>query len=405
MHPLPRYALILPALLLGLTACGTSDAADPAQPTRETLANGAVAIRYPALPPQSGTPLHHSVSVGVMDGDPHKIFGDIRSLEADSAGTVYVLDHQSSEIRAFDASGNYLRTLTRKGSGPGELMAANGIQMTDRGTLWVQDHGQWQLIELSLQGEEIQRLKMPVLAYGYIWDGLFDRAGRFWNTVSHSDEPQVHSPESGLQEGTVRSYLRSYDPRTNQADSISLGDRRYRSHVSHNSQGGYTVRSVPFESFASIIVDPDGGMWMSDREEYRIVRRNEQGDTVLVVEVDMPPEPVTADDRRAYVESFLEREPEERRLAEELVSYAYSHKPLIDQLFLDDERNLWVRRRLDEGKTPEYTIFRPDGSLAGSVRLAFRPSFVPPRVRDGRLYAIVADDFGVQQWVRVDLGG
>lgn len=404
MRPLLGFVHILPAMLLSLTACGTGDAASTAQPTRETLPNGAVAIRYPSLPPTPDSLLHPSLTVGVMDGDPHFIFGDIRSLEADSAGTVYVLDHQSSEIRAFGPSGNYLRSLTRKGSGPGELMTANGIQMTDRGTLWVQDHGQWQMIELTLQGEEIRRLRMPVLAYGFIWEGSVDRAGRFWNTVSHSDEQRPYPPEPGLHEGTIRSYLRSFEPHTERADSIPLGEKQYRSHVSQNSQGGYTYRSVPFESFASIVVDPEGGMWMTARDTYQIVRRNEQGDTVLIVEVDAPPEPVTAEDRRAYVESFLERLPEERRLAEELASLSYSHKAIIDQLFLDDERNLWVRRRLDEGETPEYDVFRPDGTMAGTVKLGFRPvSFIPPRVRDSRMYVIVADDLGVQQFARVDL--
>jgi 6-bladed beta-propeller len=223
MQPLQSSRLV--TLLLLAAACEASNASTGVEPTRETLPDGVVSLRYPALPPPSGEVVMPSLSVGVMDGNAHEIFGDLRGIEADSAGNIYVLDHQSSEIRAFDAEGRYLRTLTRKGEGPGELNAANGMLLTDQETLWVQDHGQWRMIELTLEGEEIRRLPMHVLNYGYMWNGTVDGRGRFWKPTGHSDEEQTYPPEPGVEESSARAYLNWFDPATEETDSVFLGER------------------------------------------------------------------------------------------------------------------------------------------------------------------------------------
>lgn len=60
--------------------------------------------------------------------------------------------------------------------------------LTKHGTHWVQDHGQWEMIELDLDGEEIRRLPLHVRSYGYVWNGTVDDRGRFWKPTSHSDQ-------------------------------------------------------------------------------------------------------------------------------------------------------------------------------------------------------------------------
>lgn len=390
--------------LLALVACDTSEGSTGLEPVRDTLPNGAVSLRYPALPVPTGEPVPTSLTVGVVEGDPNEMFGDIRGLEADSAGNIYVLDYQTSEIRAFGPDGRYLRTLTRKGEGPGELKEANGMVLTKSGTIWAQDHGQWRMIELTLEGEEIRRYPMHVLSYGYIWNGTVDDRGRFWKPTSHSDQRRTYPPETGLNEGTSRGFMKWFDPATEGSDSIFLGETTYRTFISRTSTGGHSYRSVPFAPRGSLIVDPAGGLWVTAGDAYRLARLNEQGDTVLVVEIDMPPEPVTEEDRQAYVESVVERDPEERRTAEEIVKYAHPTKPVIDQLTLDDEGRLWVRRRAEEGQTPVYDVFDREGGYQGSVRLGFRPhAYLAPRIRDGRLYAVVADELDVQTVVRAEL--
>lgn len=44
-----------------------------------------------------------------MEGAPHEVFGDVRSIEVGLDGRIYVLDGQAVELRAFDADGAFDR--------------------------------------------------------------------------------------------------------------------------------------------------------------------------------------------------------------------------------------------------------------------------------------------------------
>jgi hypothetical protein len=74
--------------------------------------------------PLSKTPvleLKEDLSIGGPDAQGEAAFGQARQVVADDAGSMYVLDEQASDVKVFDASGKYLRTIGRKGQGPGEL--------------------------------------------------------------------------------------------------------------------------------------------------------------------------------------------------------------------------------------------------------------------------------------------
>jgi len=74
--------------------------------------------------PLSKTPileLKEDLSIGGPDARGEDAFGQVRHFIVDDAGAIYVLDQQNAQIKVFDASGKPLRTIGRKGQGPGEL--------------------------------------------------------------------------------------------------------------------------------------------------------------------------------------------------------------------------------------------------------------------------------------------
>ncbi|MYA44415.1 MAG: 6-bladed beta-propeller, partial [Gemmatimonadetes bacterium] len=182
-----------------------------ATPTRETLPNGALLVRYPALPaidhvgPEVAE-AHVDLRLGTRGGDdPNFIFGDIRGVQAASDGTIFVLDYQAIEVRVFSPDGEFLRTIVRQGEGPGEVREANGIVLSGDTLLWVNDHGQWAVVGVDPQGEELRRFSKPIRSYGYIWDGTFDRQGRYWRQDEHADDEELVDEETGPYEESFRS--------------------------------------------------------------------------------------------------------------------------------------------------------------------------------------------------------
>ncbi len=60
-------------------------------------------------------------------------------LTVDDAGNIYVLDQKAGMIKAYDRDGKLLRTIGRKGQGPGEFQKPRDIGLTPRGELMVSD--------------------------------------------------------------------------------------------------------------------------------------------------------------------------------------------------------------------------------------------------------------------------
>ncbi|MDT8368839.1 MAG: 6-bladed beta-propeller [Longimicrobiales bacterium] len=368
---------------------------------RDTLPDGRVVVRYPALPAGDPLPAAVDLRIGVVEGPAEEIFGDVRGVEADRDGTIYVLDHQAAEIRAFDADGRFVRTVASRGEGPGELDTPNGMVLVHDTLLWVQDPGGWRMIGLATDGGEVDRYPMPVLAFGYIWEGTVDRHGRLWKHQVHSTAERVFPPEEGLTEAIVHEYMVVYDPARAEKDSVYLGAVPSRTLIQRNNRGGHTYFPVPFDPRPITTVHADGTIWRTDADTYRIVRIGADGDTTLVIESEVAPPPVTDRDRLEYVEARVARDPEQRRVAERVARLMPPAKPVITSLSTDDEGRLWVGRTRTDDFGPLYDVFSADGTWEGSVELAFDlPASMPIRVRGGRVYTTIQDSLGVPVVVR-----
>ena len=366
-------------------------------------------MRYPDLPALDhvGPEVAEAqvdLMIGTVEGDdPNYLFGDIRGVQAAGDGTIYVLDYLAVEIRAYSPDGQYMSTIVRKREGPGEMSEANGILLSGDTLLWIHDHRQWVIIGVDPAGEELRRFAKPVPRYGYIWDGTFDWQGRYWKATFHSDEEFTRPPELGLGTSSFRNYLKSYDIATERADSVYLGEEIYREYVVEGG-GGYGHYQIPFGASDITIVHPSGGFWHANTASYRMTRTAENGDTLVVIEADLPIHPVTADDRSSHVEGIVESRPEHRRGAEAIAALMPDFKPILESFFVDDEGRLWVERATPNEVPPIYDLFSEDGDYLGSVRLGFMPApYSKPWVQHGNIYTWVVDELDVPFVVRASL--
>ena len=397
-------ALLTSIVAAAVSSCVMESAGPPA--VRETLPNGAVLIRYPNLPAIDSTGPEVTVAqvdlkFGSLEGDdPNLIFGDIRGVQAASDGTIYVLDFQTADVRVFDSDGQYLRTIAGRGEGPGEITAANGIFLSGDTLLWFHDHGKWTIIGVDPAGEEVRRFNKPVMSYTYIWDGVFDNRGRYWKRTLHSDDGFTYPPPLGLSSSTVRRYHKSYNLSSGAIDSVYLGESSGRQYTYKDSYGIWQYLPLRFEASEMIAFNPSGGFWRANSASYRIARTGEGGDTLVVIEAGLPVQPVTDEDRSAYVESILETWPGLRREAEEVAAFVPDVKPILAGMFVDDEGRLWVERVTPNDAPAFYDRYSEDGDYLGSIRLGFKPARGRFWVQHGNIYTWVADEMGVPFIVR-----
>ena len=406
-----NQALLTSILAAAVSSCVTESADPPA--LRETLPNGALLVRYPDLPTIDAvgpdvTEAHVDLKFGSLEGDdPNLLFGDIRGIQATSDGTIYVLDYQATEVRVFDSDGQYLRTIVRRGEGPGEITAANGIILSGDTLLWIHNHGEWRIIGVDLAGEQVRQFNKPVLSYGAIWDGAFDNRGRYWRSDSHSDEEWPYPPPPGWSSRTWRDYYKYYDLSNDAVDSVYLGESSVRSYYHHyrDSNGRLRFLTRRFLPSEMIVVNPSGGFWRANTAAYRIARTGEGGDTLVVIEAGVPALPVTDEDRSAYVDEIVEDSPGARRAAEEVAALIPDVKPILARMSVDDEGRLWVQRLTPADAPAFYDMYSEDGDYLGSVRFAFAPAFSEFFwVQHGNIYTWVVDEMDVPYVVRAPLG-
>jgi hypothetical protein len=61
------------------------------------------------------------LSIGDDEKNENYAFSEVSHITADNEGRIYVLDRKESHVKVFDRDGKYVRTIGRKGQGPGEL--------------------------------------------------------------------------------------------------------------------------------------------------------------------------------------------------------------------------------------------------------------------------------------------
>jgi hypothetical protein len=118
--------LVLPArvteilVVLALTACAGSDSSGVVG--RDSSGVHIVVSDGAGKWTDASRPAWMEVArVRQMEADTNYQFGNITAADLGSDGAIYVLDLASGRIRAFDSTGKFLRSISRKGTGPGEI--------------------------------------------------------------------------------------------------------------------------------------------------------------------------------------------------------------------------------------------------------------------------------------------
>jgi hypothetical protein len=115
--------IISPLIMAGIMAAAAAASAQVKWKGTVVKEGGVTIVKNPKEPIYK-TPileLKEDLSLGGPEAQGDYAFGQIRHFIVDDAGSIYVLDQQNANIKVFDASGKFLRTIGRQGQGPGEL--------------------------------------------------------------------------------------------------------------------------------------------------------------------------------------------------------------------------------------------------------------------------------------------
>lgn len=353
------------------------------------------------------------LAIGEAEGEPAYQFGRIAAIEVDEEGAIYVLDQQAREVRVFDSTGEYLRTVGRPGAGPGELSQATaGLLLGPGDTLLVPDGMLQRVTRFTRDGREAGSFPLSLQEGIPIrWASLPDR--RLVQQIRRIPLPDrpMEAPQPDLlvvrtADGAIRDTLLQLPA----GESFQMGS------------GGPRIRFFAPEPVW--MLTEEGKLVSGRTDEYRVEVRSPDGTLERVITRSFEPVAVTEADRELILTGMREMmraqgaPPQAIEPMLQAASFADRY-PAFANMVSGPEGSLWLQRfrsaaelkELAEGGeldmqdmgSPTWDVFDGEGRYLGAVTLPDR--FTPLKVRGNSFYGVFRDDLDVQKVVRLQVGG
>jgi hypothetical protein len=390
-----------------LLAC-VGDAGPPAgTATIDTLSNGTVLVANTGTgvwEPETQWTLRETCRIGGIDAEGPEQLNEIVGLASDDLGRVYILDRQAQDIRVFTRDGSFVRTIGRSGAGPGEFQRANGILFDPRGHLWVVDPGNARYSMFDTAGVLIDTRPRPITSYGYLSDARFTTTGALvehafrYLGVSADGRPEAVPVLVRMNVDTALVVIDTIDtPRAGQNEFFEV--RREQ----NGRLVGMMQMRVPYSPTHQTIVDPQGAMWTSRNDEYRIWKIDFDGDSVRAVQNVVELIPVTAEERQQEIDRIGEAAGEGARQLD--FNRIPEFKPAYRKVLVDDLGYLWVWREA-QSDSAAFDIFDPEGQLLGVLETGnIIYEYGPIELRGRLLTAVVRDELDIPSVVCFTIEG
>jgi hypothetical protein len=342
--------------------------------------------------------LEETLRIG-SDADGPYLFADIRGVVPGASGSIFVLDYKAQEIRLFDATGRFVQQVARRGSGPGEIKDANGLLVAPNGDVWVNDPANARWSVFSPGGTFLRQHTIPILGFGYIWNGVIDTAGIVFDPVSVPGEGR-----------TYRQMIRRVRPDGHVVDSLPgrgcelRGTGGQPAYFSVRSRTGGGMMQIPFLPSPVRVIDRRGSTWCSSRDRYEVLQIHlERGDTLRRISLATQPVAVPRAERdsevakvRAFFTKMGAPEPDYGRIP--------SVKPAIETIDVDSRGRLWVRPSTADTTKTRLDIWEPGAPRPVTVLAPWRISqWVHAHISNDTLFTWILDESDAPVVVRAVL--
>ena len=305
-----------------------------------------------------------------------QMFQDIRTLDVDGEGNIYALDEQAGNIKVFDAGGRYVRTMGKKGQGPGEFGFPVAVLITPDQEVLVHDMGQ-------------RALK------------FLDREGRFLRQISIADKFQFSGPRflsGGRLAGShlvpaqdPLAVLKLFDEKLEPVQtlaSLPVTPPPALNFFAMNSMTGLRWNKLTEEAIVwGDFLEPEYALFILDRE----------GRHTRTIIREYDPIKISETEKRVLLDKMFDGKPPPPQWDIQMPD----RFPPFSGISCDDEGRVYVKTHESFGQEgiESYDLFDARGRYAARLTLE-----VPVMVlKHGYLYTIVEDDDGFRLIKRLRL--
>jgi len=313
----------------------------------------------------------------------------IDDVAVDNVGRMYVLERSDQTIRVFSSSGKYLKSLGRRGDGPGEFRNARALLIRS-GSLWVLDYGNSRVTAFGLEGGAVRTFVVNPAVRGVASVADVTTRG-FLVYVNNQGAAEATLQALGVQ---APALFISTDSRGKVLDTIATSwERRqtlrfsvFPADVKTSRPAGRANRAQPFVQQTHWVMSGDGVALVTlgpvpsrgfGSVELRLSYLSLTGDTLESKRVDLPRVPLTDRDVNKLVDSlampFLVKgnirvQGDRSMIRDSLVRASYW--PSASSLLIGQDGTLWLKSPRPSSEGGEtYWVLSKEGETEARVTL------------------------------------
>ncbi len=296
-----------------------------------------------------------------------EMISEVSFLTVDDHDNLFAVDIKEMNVKVYDSSGEYVRTIGKKGQGPGELNIPAGILITPDNQLLILDIINRRMSYFTLEGEFTKNVSIA------------DKTSLA--NPAMDDKGNMAAMELVLEGKQMFWYIRKYDK--DLKPLFDLNKVEFKIPVAGKKMN-------PFDFIQLNVFDSKGNLYFGDGKDYVIKIFDPEGKHFRTIEKKYDSTKITKED----IQQMLESIPNVTGVNLKDILEFPKYYPAYESFTIDEEERLFVRS-YKKGKEKDVfflDIFSTDGKYFSTLATKANP-----RVwKNGKMYSVEENDDGIK---------
>ena len=363
--------LLLAIFFLGQWLPATGQGQKPAWKGKIETENGVKIVKNPTEPLHGELilELEEDLSIGGNENDDNYYFPKSVYIAVDDRGNIFTADTGNVRIQEYDKTGKHLRSIGRKGQGPGEFQFPGIVRFDGEGNI-------------SIIDSPTRALKV------FSPDGTYKKSVPLRTFL----QPNFYLSKEGFIFGLEINYMAKDGPRIAvvklSPDGTSMETiAQFLGELKPN-QPAYALHV--YTNFIALCGLSPTAFCYGFSASYKIFVADGQGKTSFVIEKEENPQPITGKEKEFILKKGAGPMGGIARAKIEKIEDAAvfpPHRPYFGKVLADDAGRIYITKRssvLDQAKIQETDIFSKDGIYLYRAKIPF----IPEVIKAGFMYEI-----------------